>query len=319
MLDTVLAERKRSSAPPAGLHVTPSAVSNALARLRAALDDPLFIPQRAAASVPTPRAAALAPAPRRAPCATSTRRFHRRGIRSRDDRSRVSRSPRADLGQGREAAADRGGARRKDAPRAPARAEHRTRCSPRAGSRGPRSTSRSAPARRGPASTRIPLYEERIALVARAGHPTIRRPRHEGPARDAPARRGAGGAGGMATGSCPPRYATLGIVRHIAVIVAEPSPAAGGRRRQATDSRRVAARQPGERARGQRAWRCGAWQRRSRRSRPPSTLLWHERTHQDPALRAFRELLVEGGGRAPRAPRAPGVTGPGSIRRSAST
>src|SRR5215467_7457242 len=64
MLDTVLAERSVVRAARR-LHVTPSAVSNALARLRAALDDPLFI-RSGRGVVPTPRAAALAPALARA-------------------------------------------------------------------------------------------------------------------------------------------------------------------------------------------------------------------------------------------------------------
>ena len=64
MLDTVLGERSVVRAARR-LHVTPSAVSNGLARLRAALDDPLLI-RSGRGVVPTPRAAALAPALARA-------------------------------------------------------------------------------------------------------------------------------------------------------------------------------------------------------------------------------------------------------------
>src|SRR5262245_64608035 len=64
MLDTVLAERSIVRAARR-LHVTPPAVSNALARLRAALDDPLLI-RSGRGVVPTPRAKALAPAIARA-------------------------------------------------------------------------------------------------------------------------------------------------------------------------------------------------------------------------------------------------------------
>src|SRR5262245_66564535 len=64
MLDTVLAERSIVRAARR-LHVTPSAVSNWLARLRAALDDPLMV-RSGRGVVPTPRAAALAPAIARA-------------------------------------------------------------------------------------------------------------------------------------------------------------------------------------------------------------------------------------------------------------
>lgn len=64
VLHTVLSER--SVVRAAGiLHVTPSAVSNGLARLRAALGDPL-VTRRGRGVVPTPRAAELAPAVARA-------------------------------------------------------------------------------------------------------------------------------------------------------------------------------------------------------------------------------------------------------------
>jgi DNA-binding transcriptional LysR family regulator len=59
VLDTVLTERSVARAARR-LHVTPSAISNALARLRAALDDPLVV-RSGRGIVPTPRALALAP------------------------------------------------------------------------------------------------------------------------------------------------------------------------------------------------------------------------------------------------------------------
>src|SRR5882672_10632590 len=59
MLDTVLAERSVVRAARR-LHVTPSAISNALARLRSALGDPL-VTRSGRGIVPTPRAAELAP------------------------------------------------------------------------------------------------------------------------------------------------------------------------------------------------------------------------------------------------------------------
>jgi DNA-binding transcriptional LysR family regulator len=64
ILDTVLSERSVVGAARR-LHVTPSAISNALARLRAALGDPL-VTRVGRGIVPTPRAAALAPALQRA-------------------------------------------------------------------------------------------------------------------------------------------------------------------------------------------------------------------------------------------------------------
>lgn len=64
VLDTVLTERSVAKAARR-LHVTPSAVSNALARLRAALGDPL-VARSGRGVVPTPRAAELGPALSRA-------------------------------------------------------------------------------------------------------------------------------------------------------------------------------------------------------------------------------------------------------------
>src|SRR5262249_49145516 len=59
VLDTVLTERSVARAARR-LHVTPSAVSNALARLRGALADPL-VARSGRGIVATPRAAELAP------------------------------------------------------------------------------------------------------------------------------------------------------------------------------------------------------------------------------------------------------------------
>jgi DNA-binding transcriptional LysR family regulator len=59
VLDSVLAERSVARAAQR-LHVTPSAISNSLARLRVALGDPL-VTRRGRGIVPTPRANELAP------------------------------------------------------------------------------------------------------------------------------------------------------------------------------------------------------------------------------------------------------------------
>ena len=64
VLDTVLRERSVALAARR-LHVTPSAISNGLAKLRAALGDPL-VTRRGRGIVPTPRAEELAPALARA-------------------------------------------------------------------------------------------------------------------------------------------------------------------------------------------------------------------------------------------------------------
>jgi hypothetical protein len=64
VLDTVLSEQSVARAAKR-LHVTPSAISNALARLRVALGDPL-VTRKGRGIVATPRAAELAPALARA-------------------------------------------------------------------------------------------------------------------------------------------------------------------------------------------------------------------------------------------------------------
>jgi len=64
VLDTVLSERSVARAARR-LHVTPSAISNSLAKLRVALADPL-VTRKGRGIVPTPRASELAPALARA-------------------------------------------------------------------------------------------------------------------------------------------------------------------------------------------------------------------------------------------------------------
>ena len=64
VLDAVLSEQSVARAAQR-LHVTPSAISNALARLRVALEDPL-VTRKGRGIVPTPRATELGPALRRA-------------------------------------------------------------------------------------------------------------------------------------------------------------------------------------------------------------------------------------------------------------
>jgi DNA-binding transcriptional LysR family regulator len=140
---------------------------------------------------------------------------------------------------------------------------------------------------KGPGVHAQPLYEESIALVARAGHPTIRSRATKGQlaalrhveVQVAP---------GHGNRQLPARYAALGIVRDIAVVVPTFTAAAAVVAR--TD---LVASLPDSLVKvlGPRL----ALRRVATPLAPVATavnLMWHERTHQDPALRAFRDLLV---------------------------
>ena len=125
-------------------------------------------------------------------------------------------------------------------------------------------------------------------LVARAGHPTVRNrvtKAQLAALRHVEVQVAPGGGAGR----WPPSYAALGVARDIAVVV--PTFTAAAAVVASTD---LVASLPGEPAR-----RAGAAARAApggdaarAPSGPPINLLWHERTHQDPALRAFRELVA---------------------------
>ena len=286
MLDTVLAERSVVRAARR-LHVTPSAVSNALARLRAALDDPLLI-RSGRGVVPTPRAAALAPAlgarpPRSRPGRPRRRlRSRRRPIASSRWRSPTS----VQVVKLPAIVAALGG---DDAAGAAARPQHRHAVRARAASAGRRSTSSIGAGEKGPGVHAQPLFEERD----RAGR--ARRPSRasaggsrKARARRAPPRRGSGRAGAGQAGRWPRamrRWASRATSRSWS----RPSPRRPRSSPPPTSSRRC---RPAWSTCWARGWACGGSPRRCRAVGTTINLLWHERTHQDPALRAFRDLLV---------------------------
>ena len=282
VLDTVLAERSVARAARR-LHVTPSAVSNALARLRAALDDPL-ISRSGRGIVPTPRAAALAPG-----LARALRDLEQTVLGGDFDPATAERELTlavADAGQvvslppivARLAV---------DMPRVRLRVVSIDTLFSLGGLASTEVDVAIGVGERGPGIHIQPLYEERTVLVARADHPRARRKLtkaalaglrhvdiHVAPGRGSKALAAA--------------YAALGVVRDVAIVV--PTFAAAAAVVAATDHV---------------AWlpatfvdllgaRLGL--RRIATPLPPVAvtinLLWHQRTHHDPAQRALRDVIV---------------------------
>jgi DNA-binding transcriptional LysR family regulator len=286
ILDTVLAERSVARAAKR-LHVTPSAVSNALARLRAALGDPLLI-RNGRGIVPTPRAAALAPALARAlrdldqavysddfDPSTAEREF----TLAIADAGQVASLPSVVAALGSEM------------PRARLRVLSIDTLFARGGLAGTEIDVAIGAGEKAPGVRFIPLYKEHLVLVARVGHPRVRTRvskiqlaslKHV-EVQVAPGK----GSRPLAVG-----YASLGVDRDIAVVV--PTFTAAAAVVAATDCvatlpaslvsvlaprlslRRVATPIP--------------------KIEMTVNLLWHERTDRDPALRAFRDLLIRAAG-----------------------
>jgi len=286
VLDTVLAQRSVVRAARR-LHVTPSAVSNALARLRAALGDPLLI-RSGRGVVPTPRAAALAPALSRAlrdldqavhgdgfDPGTTDREF----TLAVSDAGQIVKLPQLVA------------AFSARMPRARLRVLSIDTLFAAGGLAGTEIDVAIGAGEKGPGIHAEPLYQEQIVLVARAGHPTIKNrvSKHQLAAlrhvqvEIAPGR----GNRQVAAG-----YAALGVDRDVAVVVPTYTAAAAvvartdlvaslpaslvGVLGPRLDLRKVATPLP-----------------------PIATtvnLIWHQRTHEDPALRAFRELLARAAG-----------------------
>jgi DNA-binding transcriptional LysR family regulator len=286
VLDTVLAERSVVRAARR-LHVTPSAISNGLARLRAVLDDPLLV-RSGRGVVPTPRATALAPALSRA-----LRDLEQAVHGDRFDAATTDRELTlaiADVGQ---------------VVKLPRIVAALARAMPRARLRvlsidtlfaagGLASTEIDAAigaGERGPAVRAEPLYEERIVLVARAAHRTIGR--RVGKAELAGLRHvDAQVAPGRGSRPLAASYAALGVAREIAVVVptftAAAAVAAGSDLVASLPASLVSVLGP----------RLGLRVVATPLApiATPINLLWHERTHEDPALRAFRDVLVRAAG-----------------------
>ncbi len=284
MLNTVLGERSVVRAARR-LHVTPSAVSNGLARLRATLDDPLLI-RSGRGVVPTPRAAALAPALARA-LRDLDQAVHGDGF----DPATTDRTfslATADVGQvvklpGIVAALARA------MPRARLRVASVDTLLASGGLAGPEIDVLIGVGEKGPGVHVQPLYEETIVLVCRAGHPALRgRGRVTKQQLTALRHVEVQVAPGRGNRDLAASYAALGVARDIAVVV--PTFTAAAAIVAATDlvaslpDSLVDLLAPGF-----------ALRRLATPLAPIGTtlnLLWHDRTHQDPGLRAFRDLLA---------------------------
>lgn len=282
VLHTVLTEGSVARAARR-LAVTSSAVSNALARLRVALDDPLTV-RSGRGIVPTPRAAALAPVLART-LATLGEAVSGTDV----DPARTEREftlAIADVGQ---------------LAQLPRIVERLTTAMPSARLRvvsidtlhaagGLASTTVDVSigaGERGPGVLAEPLYEERIVLVARRGHPRVKA--HVGKrALESLRHVEVHVAPGKGNRGLAAAYAAAGVTRDIAVTV--PTFTAAAAIVSKTD---LVASLPvslvevlGPRL-GLRVVVTPL--------RPVTTtinLLWHERTEHDPVLRAFRALIA---------------------------
>jgi DNA-binding transcriptional LysR family regulator len=282
LLDTVLSERSVVRAARR-LHVTPSAVSNGLARLREALGDRLVI-RSGRGIVPTPRAEALAPALKRAlgdlersvqqdafDPATTTRQF----TLAQADAGQISRLPRLARLLSREM------------PRARLRVVNIDTYLASGGLQGTEvDVALVAVLDKTPGVHAIALYTERSVLVARRGNPRVR-PRLTKAQLAELEHVEVQVAPGRGYRELAKSYQRLGIERKIAVVV--PSFAAAAAVVAETD---FVATLPATLVKAM-GGRLGL-----RLAGPAPTvesviqLAWHQRTHDDPAMRAFRELIV---------------------------
>jgi DNA-binding transcriptional LysR family regulator len=287
-LDAVLSEGSVVRASER-LNVTPSAVSNALARLRHELDDPLVV-RNGRGIVPTPRALALAPALREALLAiekavrndrfdprTTTRQF----TLAMADAGQVSQLPALGRIMAVEMPAARlrvvgidtflawGGAASAQVDAAIARFDAEM-----------------------PDVHTYTLHDEQSALVAREGHPAARSPLTR-------ARLGSlrhvdvEVAPGRGYRALHEAYAQLGVPRAIAMGV--PSFVAAAAVVAQTDW--VATLPVSLLDTFKSQFGLVALKGRAPAPRTPLSLVWHERTHADPASRAFRAIVKRALGR----------------------
>jgi DNA-binding transcriptional LysR family regulator len=262
--------------------VTPPAISNALARLRSTLRDPLTT-RNGRGIVPTPRAAALQPLLARAlaELEEAVRGSHFDPLSSEReftlavaDVGQFARLPRVVALLSREM------------PRARLRVVSVDTLHASGGLAGTSVDLLIGVGERGPGIHLRPLYEERISLVARSGHP-LAKTRVSKKALTELRHVDVHVAPGKGSRPLASAYAELGISRNVAVTV--PTFAAAAAVVAQTD---LVASLPttlievlGKRL-GLRVIATPL--------RPLNTtinVVWHERTEHDPALRAFRELL----------------------------
>ena len=283
VLETVLAERSVARAARR-LHVTPSAISNSLARLRAALADPLVI-RSGRGIVPTPRAAELMPLLSRAlrdldravhgetfEPASTTKQF----TLALADAGQIAQVPRlaADFAE--------------RMPRATLRVVGIDTLLSSGGLAGTEvDVAVAALPDTDPRIHTLALYSERSMLVARHGHPLTRGAvskqklsalRHV----DVQVAPGRGYRGLDAT------YARLGLAREVAVVA--PSFIAAAAIVSETDL--VATLPESIVERLGKTFRLRELSKSAPRAIIEVKLAWHERTEHDPALRAFRELVT---------------------------
>jgi DNA-binding transcriptional LysR family regulator len=282
VLETVLAERSVVRAARR-LHVTPSAISNSLARLRSALNDPLVI-RSGRGVVPTSRAAAIAPLLERA-LRDLDRAVHGDAF-----------DPSSTTGQFTLAIADAG--QLVQGPRIVAELE---RAMPRArlrivgidtllSSGGLSGTevdlAVAALEEKTPGVHMIPLYKEHTVLVARRAHPLAKAPISK---RELAALRHVDVqvAPGRGYRELAAAYARLGIERDVALVV--PSFSAAAALVAATDL--VATLPESFVARYGNGFGVRALGNAGPRLTVAVKLAWHERTEHDPSMRAFREVV----------------------------
>lgn len=298
VLHAVLSERSVAGAARR-LHVTPPAVSNALSRLRGALGDPLLV-RSGRGLVPTPRALELGPV-----LARGFGEFEAALRGGGFDARRCTRELTLALSDADQLASlsriARVFARR--LPQARLRIVSVDTLVASGGLAGEQVDLAIAPPLAGEGLHSVPLYAEEGVLVARQGHPRVRRrlsreqfntERHV----DIHLLLGRGGVGNRAIAEA---IAAAGLRREVAVTV--PTFAAAASVVAATDlltgmPRRVL------RTLGP-AFKLQALTGPT----PPFpfqlALHWHERTHRDPAVAAFRAAIVEAIGRPKPAPPAP--------------
>jgi DNA-binding transcriptional LysR family regulator len=287
VLHTVLEEQSVAKAAKR-LHVTPPAISNALARLRETLGDPLFV-RSGRGLTPTPRALELAPVLARTLAELEQSLFAGPGFDPRTttrefaialaDADQLARLPKL-----ARVFADR-------LPRARLRVVSIDTLISAGGLADSAIDVAVGPATDDDGLHHLALYEEEGVLVVRRDHPRIRR-------RITPAQFGrerhvdihlALGRAGIGNRVVTDEFARHGLVRDIAVTVPTFAAAAmvvastdlvGGMPRRLAESLRsvapiVIVRGPGPGVRF------------------AMQMLWHERTHRDPAASYFRSLIAE--------------------------